>query len=129
MAANIEKRISAWMQEIERLGVHKNWCGAHCFQQCAVAPRRQCVSTTGEGPAYQHTRQGQKFGPRYPFDLNPAFTELWIIEAYWPKVGFYGLDSLHASMKVVLHYLEKVDPEAGKRARERYSCFGFMTGS
>jgi erythromycin esterase-like protein len=56
-----------------------------------------------------------------------------------PKVGFYGLDlySLHASMKAVLRYLEKVDPEAAKRARERYSCFdhfgediqvyGFMT--
>jgi erythromycin esterase-like protein/predicted phosphoribosyltransferase len=55
------------------------------------------------------------------------------------KVGFYGLDlySLHASMKAVLRYLEKVDPEAAKRARERYSCFdhfgedtqvyGFMT--
>src|SRR3981081_2142017 len=42
------------------------------------------------------------------------------------KVGFYGLDlySLHASMKAVLRYLEKVDPEAAKRARERYSCFG-----
>jgi erythromycin esterase-like protein len=42
-----------------------------------------------------------------------------------PKVGFYGLDlySLHASMKAVLHYLETVDPEAAKRARERYSCF------
>jgi erythromycin esterase-like protein/hypoxanthine phosphoribosyltransferase len=41
------------------------------------------------------------------------------------KVGFYGLDlySLHASMKAVLQYLEKVDPEAAKRARERYSCF------
>ena len=41
------------------------------------------------------------------------------------KVGFYGLDlySLHASMKVVLRYLEKVDPEAAKQARERYSCF------
>ena len=41
------------------------------------------------------------------------------------KVGFYGLDlySLHASMKAVLRYLEKVDPEAAKRARERYSCF------
>jgi erythromycin esterase-like protein len=41
------------------------------------------------------------------------------------KVGFYGLDlySLHASMKAVLHYLEKVDPEAAKAARERYSCF------
>jgi erythromycin esterase-like protein len=41
------------------------------------------------------------------------------------KVGFYGLDlySLHTSMKAVLRYLEKVDPEAAKRARERYSCF------
>jgi predicted phosphoribosyltransferase len=55
------------------------------------------------------------------------------------KVGFYGLDlySLHASMKAVLRYLERVDPEAARRARERYSCFdqfgedtqvyGFMT--
>jgi erythromycin esterase-like protein len=42
-----------------------------------------------------------------------------------PKVGFYGLDlySLHASMKAVLRYLERVDPEAAKQARERYSCF------
>ena len=41
------------------------------------------------------------------------------------KVGFYGLDlySLHASMKAVLRYLEKLDPEAAKQARERYSCF------
>jgi erythromycin esterase-like protein/predicted phosphoribosyltransferase len=41
------------------------------------------------------------------------------------KVGFYGLDlySLHASMKAVLQYLEKVDPEAARRARGRYSCF------
>ena len=41
------------------------------------------------------------------------------------KVGFYGMDlySLHASMKAVLNILEKVDPEAAKRARERYSCF------
>src|SRR6202051_2677993 len=41
------------------------------------------------------------------------------------RVGFYGLDlySLHASMKAVLQYLEKADPEAAKRARERYSCF------
>src|SRR5437879_12295625 len=41
------------------------------------------------------------------------------------KVGFYGLDlySLHASMKAVLRYLEKVDPEAANRARERYACF------
>lgn len=41
------------------------------------------------------------------------------------KVGFYGLDlySLHASIEAVLGYLAKVDPEAAKRARYRYSCF------
>src|SRR5712672_586598 len=41
------------------------------------------------------------------------------------RLGFYGLDlySLHTSIKAVLRYLEKVDPEAAKGARERYSCF------
>ncbi|HEY3041550.1 MAG TPA: erythromycin esterase family protein [Pyrinomonadaceae bacterium] len=41
------------------------------------------------------------------------------------KVGFYGLDlySLQTSIEAVLGYLNKVDPEAAKRARYRYSCF------
>jgi erythromycin esterase-like protein len=41
------------------------------------------------------------------------------------KVSFYGLDlySLHASIEAVLGYLAKVDPDAAKRARYRYSCF------
>ncbi len=40
------------------------------------------------------------------------------------KAGFYGLDlySLYCSMAAVLKYLDKVDPEAAKRARDRYSC-------
>jgi erythromycin esterase-like protein len=39
--------------------------------------------------------------------------------------GFYGLDlySLHGSMEAVLDYLEKMDPMAARRARERYACF------
>lgn len=39
--------------------------------------------------------------------------------------GFYGLDlySLHGSMRAVLDYLDKVDPEAARRARFRYGCF------
>ena len=42
-----------------------------------------------------------------------------------PAAGFYGLDlySLYASIEAVLGYLEKIDPEAAKRARYRYSCF------
>jgi erythromycin esterase-like protein len=41
------------------------------------------------------------------------------------KVGFYGLDlySLHISIHEVIGYLDKVDPEAARRARERYGCF------
>ncbi len=40
-------------------------------------------------------------------------------------VGFYGLDlySLHASVDAVLRYLDRVDPDAAARARERYGCF------
>ncbi len=41
------------------------------------------------------------------------------------RAGFYGLDlySLRASMQAVLGYLDKVDPEAARRARRRYGCF------
>jgi erythromycin esterase-like protein len=41
------------------------------------------------------------------------------------RAGFYGLDlySLHASMRAVVRYLERVDPEAAQRARQRYACF------
>jgi erythromycin esterase-like protein len=41
------------------------------------------------------------------------------------RAGFYGLDlySLHASMRAVVAYLEKADPEAAERARGRYACF------
>jgi erythromycin esterase-like protein/adenine/guanine phosphoribosyltransferase-like PRPP-binding protein len=57
------------------------------------------------------------------------------------KTGFYGLDlySLRASMKAVLQYLEKTDPEAARRARFRYACldrvaedtriYGLLVGS
>ena len=40
------------------------------------------------------------------------------------RVGFFGLDlySLYASINAVLTYLARVDPEAARRARERYAC-------
>jgi erythromycin esterase-like protein len=46
------------------------------------------------------------------------------------KVGFYGLDlySLYTSIEAVLGYLDKVDPEAARRARGRYSCFEHFGG-
>jgi erythromycin esterase-like protein len=41
------------------------------------------------------------------------------------RVGFYGIDlySLFTSMEAVLLHLARVDPAAGRRARQRYSCF------
>ena len=41
------------------------------------------------------------------------------------KAGFYGMDlySLYHSMDVVIEALEKQDPTAAARARERYGCF------
>lgn len=41
------------------------------------------------------------------------------------QAGFYGLDlySLHRSMGEVIAYLDKIDPKAAARARERYGCF------
>lgn len=40
-------------------------------------------------------------------------------------VGFYGMDlySLQSSINAVLTYLDRVDPEAARRARYRYGCF------
>lgn len=40
------------------------------------------------------------------------------------KLGIFGLDlySLHTSMKLVIEYLEKIDPTAAEQAKERYQC-------
>ncbi|WP_208458056.1 erythromycin esterase family protein [Vreelandella sedimenti] len=40
------------------------------------------------------------------------------------RTSFRGLDiySLHASLFAVLDYLDKIDPEAAKAARQRYGC-------
>ncbi|MGH2386103.1 MAG: protein-L-isoaspartate(D-aspartate) O-methyltransferase, partial [Candidatus Limnocylindria bacterium] len=41
-----------------------------------------------------------------------------------PPTGFYGLDlySLYDSIGAVLEYLDDVDPDAGRIARQRYGC-------
>src|SRR5688500_895050 len=41
------------------------------------------------------------------------------------QVGFYGIDlyALFASMRAVIDYLRRTDPDAARRAQERYACF------
>jgi erythromycin esterase-like protein len=44
--------------------------------------------------------------------------------------GFYGLDlySMYRSVQEVISYLDRVDPAAAARARERYACFDHFSG-
>jgi erythromycin esterase-like protein len=53
-----------------------------------------------------------------------AWLRLWNV-GETKKAGFYGLDlySLNSSLDAVLAYLDRVDPEAARRARDRYACF------
>jgi erythromycin esterase-like protein len=46
------------------------------------------------------------------------------------QCGFYGMDlySLYSSIEAVINYLDKVDPEASERARQRYACFENFVG-
>ncbi len=46
------------------------------------------------------------------------------------QAGFYGLDlySLFRSVHEVISYLDRVDPAAAARARERYACFDHFSG-
>jgi erythromycin esterase-like protein len=41
------------------------------------------------------------------------------------QVGFYGMDlyALFSSMRAVIDYLRRTDPDAARRAQERYACF------
>jgi erythromycin esterase-like protein len=54
----------------------------------------------------------------------------WNDEHPKSKVGFYGLDlySLVTSVRAVIAYLDKVDPDAAQRARDRYACFDHFAG-
>ena len=63
------------------------------------------------------------------------------LDASASRTGFYGIDlySLNSSIDAVIDYLDRVDPEAAQRARDRYSCFelfsrdadtyGYLTGT
>ncbi len=46
------------------------------------------------------------------------------------QVGFYGLDvySLWESMAAVVKYLERIDPEAARLAKQAYACFEPFSG-
>ncbi|BCM17933.1 protein-L-isoaspartate(D-aspartate) O-methyltransferase [Mesorhizobium sp. J8] len=83
--------------------------------------------------------RGASSGAARPFQRFPtwmwrntdvaAFVE-WLrghndkVKAFQPQAGFHGLDiyNMRGSIAAVLDYLDRVDPEAAKVARERYGC-------
>ncbi|RVC73861.1 erythromycin esterase family protein, partial [Mesorhizobium sp. M2A.F.Ca.ET.046.02.1.1] len=83
--------------------------------------------------------RGASPGANRPFQRFPswmwrntdvaAFVE-WLrkhndkVKALQPQAGLYGLDiyNMRGSIAAVLEYLDRVDPEAARVARERYGC-------
>jgi Erythromycin esterase len=79
----------------------------------------------GEGLAYRATLLTLGLGPTLPGVLYvPSSARTNRIEDV-AKAGFYGLDlySLYRSIHEVISYLDRVDPAAAARARQRYACF------
>lgn len=98
--------------------------------------RRGC--TAGRGTGYDATVEDAladftRF-PRWMWrNAEVAAFATWLRE--WnagrdtmTQAGLYGLDlySLHASIDAVLTYLERIDPDAARRARDRYACFDHL---
>ncbi|MFL5579177.1 MAG: erythromycin esterase family protein [Gemmatimonadaceae bacterium] len=114
---------------IERKGftavaVEADWPDAHCVNRY--------VRGRGRDPGAVEALAGFQRFPQWMWrnDVVVDFVE-WLrahnarLGPAGSPAGFYGIDlySLHASIQSVLAYLAKVDPEAARRARERYACF------
>ncbi|CAM3050637.1 erythromycin esterase [Legionella steigerwaltii] len=90
----------------------------------------------GEGSA-THSEQALDNFQRFPIwmwrntTLPPFLSWLRQYNDHLPaekKIGFYGLDlySLNSSMQAVINFLDKVDPDAAQRAKQRYACFDHL---
>jgi erythromycin esterase-like protein len=130
-------------------GTHEFYAMRAAITQRLIAEKGfQAVAAEADWPdAYRVNRYVRGRGKdRTSFEALSGFTRfpVWMwrnrdVEAFveWlrqynrgrpqdaPEAGFYGLDlySLYRSRDEVLRYLEKVDPDAARRARYRYSCF------
>jgi erythromycin esterase-like protein len=122
----------------QRAAITRRLIGEHGFQAVAVEadwPDAYRVNTYVRGRSSAPDAVGSLAG----FERFPAW--MWrnrdVVEfVEWlrdynaglsadERVGFYGLDlySMYGSIEAVVGYLDKVDAEAARRARYRYSCF------
>jgi erythromycin esterase-like protein len=139
MRAEISKRLIL-DKSFDAIAVEADWPDALC-----VSRYIQKTDQNSDGNAAKYTIARDKIASealqgfqRFPQWMwrNTEVVELiaWLhahnmrIEKPESRIGFFGLDlySLRKSMDAVIRYLEKVDPEAAKRARSRYSCFDHL---
>ena len=102
----------------------------------AYRVHRYVCGTDADGDAEEALRDFRRF-PSWMW-RNAAVVDLvgWLRDrndrraAGAPAAGFFGLDlySLHASMAAVVRHLERVDPDAAARARQRYACLEPFAG-
>ena len=90
---------------------------------------RYITGASSDGSAEEALRSFQRFPLWMWRNAETADFVEWLrdFNAAHPSAmcGFYGMDlySLHSSMRAVVTYLQSVDPEAARRAQERYACF------
>jgi erythromycin esterase-like protein len=89
------------------------------------------VRGTGDDPNAERALSGFQRFPQWMWRNQDVLEFLeWLrrhnqsVLANQSKCGFYGMDlySLYTSIAEVLKYLDRVDPEAARRARYRYAC-------
>ncbi|MBV9886848.1 MAG: erythromycin esterase family protein [Acidobacteria bacterium] len=119
--AQITKRLIA-EKEFNAVAVEADWPDAYCVNQF--------VRFEGNDEEAVDALSGFQRFPSWMWRNADVLDFVGWLRAYnahrhGRKVGFYGLDlySLHASMRAVLAFLDKVDPDAARRARDRYACF------
>ncbi|MCU1455202.1 MAG: Erythromycin esterase [Acidimicrobiales bacterium] len=118
----------------QRLIEERGACAVAVEADWPDAYRVNCyVRARGEDPTASDALQGFERFPSWMW-RNAAVLDFvgWLRDRndrvgteQTAKAGFYGLDlySLRRSIDEVIAYLERVDPGAARRARERYSCF------
>ncbi len=128
-------------------GTHDFYAARAALTRRLIEERNfSAVAIEGDWPdAYAVNRYVQNMSARDPVEVlngfarfpswmwrNTAVAEFvaWLHEHNMStpeasRVGFYGLDlySLHASMRAVVAYLEKIDPASATAAKASYACF------
>jgi len=106
------------------------------------------VHGEGHDPDAEHALQGFQRFPSWMWRNADVLDFVdWLREhnskaaSRGKQVGFFGLDlySLHKSMDEVIRYLEKIDPDEARKAKQRYGCinrhgpdpqdYGLLVGS